>query len=88
MKAEIPYGHGDSAGALGGLDGLLLVTRLPEILAQIGGDLPQPTLIAQGHGEGFSFLQMIEDLCEFRELEERRAQIEMVRVSSRSSMWT
>ena len=45
-----------------------MVPHFPQISAHIGGDSPQPRLVVEGLGKGFSLAEVVEHLPEFSEV--------------------
>ena len=76
LQGEISERLSDGESVLAALDGAVVVPYLPEIVAHIGGDPPQPRLVVEGLGEGFRLTEVVEHLPEFSELPERIPQVE------------
>ena len=53
-----------------------MVTGQPQMSACISADLREPTLVAQGGGEGFGLAEAIEDSPELSQRPERIAKVE------------
>ena len=64
-------GRGDGVGTLASGNGLLMVSRYPEVVGQSSADQPQTSLIIQGLGERLGSAQVVADLakcCQWRKL--------------------
>jgi hypothetical protein len=55
LEGDIPKRLGAGESALARREGALLVGRRPEVLAHIGGNLPQPAMVVEGRGERVGF---------------------------------
>src|SRR5262249_9493224 len=70
LEGDITERLGAGKGPLTTHQGALLVARSPEILAEIGGDLPQAALVAERLGEHFGLAEGVEHrpvCCEGKE---------------------
>src|SRR6266436_4455126 len=61
LEVDIPESCGDGQGTLACGNGAFIVRSGAEMAGHIGGDPPQPTLIAQRLGESLGLAQMCEE---------------------------
>jgi hypothetical protein len=90
LEGEITESKREST--LAGLNGTVGVTYHPGITGQKAVDLSEATAIIQIYGQGFGFAKAVVDPLEFREGDERIAQLEakvdglLARVTTRGDM--
>src|SRR4051812_22532565 len=76
LEREVPYGAGDSDGALTRFDGVVRGAHRQSVGALVDGDPSQPPWVFQRAGEGLGFLQVRIHPLALSEWVQRVAQVE------------
>src|SRR5262245_19998192 len=76
LEGDIAESLGAGEGLLASDQGALLVARRPEVLAEIGRDMPQPALVTERLGKPFGLAKGVEHRPVCCEGKERLTQVE------------